>query len=204
MKNSTRAAGALLIGLFATACSQKEPAWKAIEAGEDAMAEVYADAQKYIPRQYAEVKTALEEARQAYDSGNYADALSKAQGLPAKAAELGQAAAAARETLHQQLTVEWQQFTAGLPGLLDGLQGRLTELEKARRLPEGVTKDAVERAGKGLAVARNAWSEALAAFEAGNLEGAATRAGESERLVTELMTDVGMTPPAGTDEPPAG
>lgn len=177
-------------------CSQKDPAARAIDASEDALAAVHVEAQKYIPGDYAEVKATLDEARQAFAAGNYAEAIQKAQQIPARATALGEKAIASRDALHAELKVEWERLGAELPGLLDGLEARFGELDKARRLPEGVTRDALDRVGKGIPVARNAWNEAVTAYEAGNLEGAAARGGESDRLVRELMTELAMTPPA--------
>lgn len=198
-------AGRLLVLLLAaalvTACSQKKPAAIAIDAAESALAEVHEEAQKYIPEQYAEVKARLDEGRRAFSDERYDEALAIVKGVPARARELGEAAAAAREELAAEINRDWARLTESMPGLLAGLESRLAELGKVRRLPEGVTADAVEHASSGLDVAREAWSQAGRAFESGNLEGAVARALESERLVRELLKSVGIGPAA--DTPPA-
>lgn len=184
----------LLVTAALPACSQKGPAATAIEAAEDALAAVHEQAQKYVPGQYAEVKTLLDEGRQAFREERFAEAIEIVRDVPARARELGEAATAARERLAAQIAVDWERLQESLPELLSGLESRLAELGKARRLPEGVAELAIEDATSGLEVARQAWEQASGAFESGNLEGALARALESERLVRELMESVGMQP----------
>lgn len=191
--------GLLLAASLATGCSQKNPAQTAIDAAESALAAVSEPAQKYIPQQYAEVKAVLDAARKDFSEGDYVRAIEGVKDIPDKARALGEAAAAARETLHAQLTVDWTRLQGELPGKLSGLESRLAELDKARRLPEGVTRDTLTRFAAGAGVARTAWDEASAAFGADNLEGAVARALESESLTNELMIALGMAPAPAAD-----
>jgi len=191
--------GLLLAASLATGCSQKNPAQTAIDAAESALAAVSEPAQKYIPQQYAEVKAILDAARKDFSEKEYVRAIEGVKDIPDKARALGEAAAAARATLHAALAVDWARLQGELPGKLSGLEGRLAELDKTSRLPEGVTRDTLTRFGAGAGVARTAWDEASAAFEAGNLEGAVTRALESVNLVNELMIALGMAPPPAAD-----
>jgi hypothetical protein len=193
------AALALAVAL-GSGCSQQEPAQKAVDAAEQALASVSDDALKYIPQQYAELKTELDAARKALDEQKYAEAIKAAEGLPARAQALGAAAVAARETLAAQLKVDWERLKGSMPARLAALEDRVTELAKAKRLPEGVDRGAVDRARSGFEVARQAWADATNAFDQGNLEGAVARGQESERLITELMATISPAPPAA-DKP---
>lgn len=178
------------------ACSQKEPARTAIDAGEDALASVHEQAQKYIPGRYAEVKATLDTARKAFDEEKYVEAIETVKDVPARARELGEAAAAARDALAAEIAIDWARLSATMPQNASALEDRLAELGKARRLPEGVDGDVMERARAGLDVVRGAWDQATAAFQAGNLEGAVARGQEAERLVRELMESLGIEAPA--------
>lgn len=185
------------IALAVAGCSQKEPAAEAIDAAEAALAAVHEDAQKYIPKQYAEVKEALDAARRDFTEEEYLRAIDQVKDVPARARELGEKAAAVREVLHAQITRDWDRLTAELPGRLASLDERLAGLDQARRLPSGLTRDALRRIGAAAAIARQAWDEATAAYEAGNLEGAVARALESEGLTAELTAELDA-PPAAT------
>lgn len=199
MKRTLVLVGLVLAASLAAGCSQKDPARTAIDAAESALAAVSEPAQKYIPQQYAEVKAELDAARKDFSQEQYLRAIDEVKDIPAKARALADAAAAARETLHAELAVDWARLQGELPDKLSGLEGRLAELDKARRLPEGVTRDTLARFGAGAGVARTAWSEASAAFEAGNLEGAVARALECESLAGELMAVLGMGPAPAAD-----
>lgn len=193
------AALALAVAL-GSGCSQQEPAQKAVTAAEQALAEVSDEALKYIPQQYAELKARLDTARKAFDEQEYAEAIRAAEGLPARAKELGAAAAAARATLAAEIKLDWDQLKGTMPARLAALEERVSELARARRLPEGVDRGAVDRARSGFEVARQAWADATNAFDQGNLEGAVARGQESERLIAELMATISPAPPAA-DKP---
>ena len=201
MSDSRRVAILLLAMMTLAACSQKGPAETAIDAAETALAAVHEQAQQYIPKQYAEAKARLDEGRKAFGEERYAEAVEIVKDLPARARQLGEEAAAAREQLAAEIAVDWQHLTESMPGLLAGLESRLAELGKLRRLPEGVGEEAVERAGSGLELVKGTWDQAAQAFESGNLEGAVARGLEADRLIRELMELVGMQP--AQDAPPA-
>jgi len=196
MRKITLVAGLVLAAVLAAGCSQKEPAGRAVEAAEDALAAVSDEAQKYIPKRYAEVKAQLDAARAALAEEKYADALSTVKDIPAKAAELGAEAAAAREQLAAELTGEWARLSAAVPGILAGIDARFAELGKLRQLPQELDPDAVERARKDIEIAKFGWNQAVEAFDAGNLEGAAARGLEVERLAQEIRQALGLEPRA--------
>lgn len=191
--------GLVFAASLAAGCSQQDSAQTAIDAAEKALAAVHEQAQKYIPNRYAELKGELDAARRDFDDEQYLRAIDQVKDIPAKARVLAEAAAAARETLAAQLTVEWTRLTGALPDKLSALEARLAELGKANRLPKGVTRDTLGRFEAGAGVARSAWNEASAAFDAGNLEGAVARALESESLTNELMIVLEMAPAPSSD-----
>lgn len=192
-------AGLALAVALTGGCSQKGSAQTAVEAAEDALMAVHEEAQKYIPGQYAELKAELDAARAYVNEEQYLRAIDEVKDIPAKARALAAAATAAREALAAEIAVEWTRLRDELPGRLAGLEGRLEELGKARRLPDGLTREALPRITAGAGIARAAWDEAAAAYEAGNLEGAVARAMESDNLAAELMAELGMTPAPAAD-----
>ncbi len=198
------AASALAAALALAGCSQEEPATRAVAAAEDALAAVADEAQKYIPQRYAEVKAELDAARAALGAEKYAEALDGVGDIPAKARALGEEAAAARAALAEEVKADWDRLTGALPGALDGIGARLEELGRLRRLPAGLDADAVERAKRDFEIAKNGWSQAVAAFEAGNVEGAAARGLEIERLAREIGQAIGLAAAAPGGDGAAG
>jgi ABC-type transporter Mla subunit MlaD len=196
MNRFTLVASLVLATMLAAGCSQKEPASRAVAAAEDALAAVSDEAQKYIPKRYAEVKAELDVARAALAAEEYAAALDAVKDIPAKAAELATQATAAREQLAAELTGEWARLSAAMPGILEGIDGRFAELGKLRQLPRELDADAVERARKDIEIAKFGWNQAVEAFDAGNLEGAAARGLEVERLAQEIRQALGLEPRA--------
>jgi hypothetical protein len=177
-------------------CSQKDPAAEAIAAAEQSLADVHESAMKYLPDQYDVIKADLEKARKAFEEQKYADALATVKTIPARAQQLGEDAAAAKEAATAQLTETWNTLSGSIPERLAQLEVRLAELGKLRQLPAGIEQKSINIAESSVEWARKEWDEASAAFAAGKLEEAAKLAKVVDTLLVTGMTVVGLTPPA--------
>ena len=177
-------------------CSQKDPAAEAIAAAEQSLADVHESAMKYLPDQYDGIKADLEKARKAFEEQKYADALATVKTIPARAQQLGEDAAAAKEAATAQLTETWNALSGSIPERLAQLEARLAELGKLRQLPAGIEQNSINIAESSAEWARKEWDEASAAFAAGKLEEAAKLAKAVDTLLVTGMTVVGLTPPA--------
>lgn len=192
MNLKIRLAALAAIVFLAGGCSQKDPAAEAIDAAEGALEAVYEDARKYVPERYAEVKTELETARKAFDEERYSDAIAAVKDVPAHAEELAKASAEAKQKRLAELNTEWTQLSGRLPGIVAGIEIRLGELGKMRKLPKGMDKQLLTEANAALGSARGAWDEAGAAFAAGDLDSAVTKARDVESMAQDLMARLGM------------
>ena len=190
--NRLRLVAALTALIVLGACSQKDPAQEAITAAEDALNAVYEDAAKYVPERYAEVKGQLESARAAFKEERYAEAIAAVRNVPAEAESLAQEAAAAKARRIAELNAEWSRISGSLPDLLAGIGGRLGELAKLRKLPEGMDRQLLDEAGAALASARTAWEEAGAAQARDDLETAVAKARDAEGMAQDLVGRLGM------------
>jgi hypothetical protein len=177
-------------------CSQKDSSAEAIAVAEQSLADVHELAMKYVPDQYAEVKADLEKARKAFGEQKYADALAAAKTVPARAKQLGEDAAKAKEAAMAQFAATWKELSESVPGNLEALGARLAELGKLRQLPAGIEQKSVDIAESSVEWARKDWDEASAAFAAGKLEEAAKLAKAVDTLLVTGMTAIGLTPPA--------
>jgi hypothetical protein len=174
------------------ACSQKDPANEAIEAAANALNAVYEDAQKYVPGRYAEVKGKLDSARKAFDEERYADAIAAVKDVPAEAEALAKEAATAREKHIAGLNADWARIEGSLPDLLAGIGGRLEELGRMRRLPEGMDRQLLEEAKAAFESAKAAWDEAASQHANGDLEAAVSTAKGAEGMAQDLVGRLGM------------
>jgi hypothetical protein len=184
------AAGAAALAL--AACSQRDPAAEAIAAAEDALNAVYEDAEKYVPKRYAEVKGELVAARKAFDEERYGDAIAAVKDVPAHAEALGKEAAAAKEKHVAALNADWARLSGSLPDLLAGINGRLEELGRMKKLPDGMDKQLLDEANAALESARSAWDEAGAASAKGDVEAAVGKAKDAEAMAQDLVGRLGM------------
>jgi hypothetical protein len=182
--------------IIAACANQMEPAQKAIASIESAVAAAGADAEKYIPEQVAAVKSGVQGLKAAFDKKDYKAVITGAPALLSQAQGLAAAAAAKKDEVMAALNSQWTQFASDLPAAVGGIQARIDELSKAKTLPQGVDKAAVESANAGLAEAQTMWNEATASFSAGSLEDAIAKAGAVKAKVGELMSALGMTTPA--------
>jgi hypothetical protein len=176
----------------ATACSQKDPAEEAITAAENALLAVYEDAQKYLPERYAEVKAEIDTARAAFKEERYADAIAAVKDVPAHAEELSKEVVTAKQRRLSELNADWARLSGSLPALVSGIGARLAELGKMRRLPAGMDKQLLDEANAAYGSAQAAWSEAGAAFTAGDLESAVGKARDVEAMAQDLVARLGM------------
>lgn len=200
MKNLLAVAAMALVVSLGAGCSQKAPAQKSIDTAEQALSEIDDQAQQYVPAKYAAVKAELDEARKAFRDGKYQQAIKVAAALPAKAKAVGEEASAARQEMEAQVKAQWEPLSAAMPGRIEALDARVAELDKARRLPKGVDREAVDAAKAQLGVVQKAWKSAQDAYAAGQLKDAMVRAKGSELLVLRLMQSIGAAPP---DKPKA-
>src|SRR5512139_233900 len=149
------------LALVVACASDKGPAELAIKAAEEALNTVKAEASKYVPDQLKKVEDALKAAKDSFGKGDYKAALEGSKDLAAKAKDLAAAAAAKKA----ELTKSWDELSAGIPKAAEELKAKIDALSKAKKLPAGVEKSAVDAAKAGYDEAGNV-SDAVAKAKA--------------------------------------
>ncbi|HOD36697.1 MAG TPA: hypothetical protein PLR20_09020 [Syntrophales bacterium] len=182
---------AVAIALMSCA-SNKEPAAAAIKAAEDAFNAVKVEAMKYVPDKAKAVEDAITAAKGAFEKKDYDTALNGAKAIPDKVKELSAAVTAKKA----ELTKAWDELSAGLPKMLDAVKSRLDILSKSKKLPAGLDKPKFEGAKSGYEAAVKMWEDAKAAFTGGNMTDALAKATTVKEKAVEVMTALGMQPPA--------
>jgi len=184
----------LLAGLMmVVGCSRdKEPAEAAIKAAEAAVGTAKAEAAKYVPDQVKGVEDALKAAKDAFEKKEYTQALTAAKDIPAKAKDLAAAAAAKKA----ELTKAWEEMAGGLPKMVEAIKSRVDILSKSKKLPANLDKAKFEGAKAGLGEITQTWTDAENAYKGGNIADAIAKANAVKAKATEIMTTLGMQPPA--------
>jgi hypothetical protein len=191
--SSTMLRGALALGLavLAGGCSMaKGKAESAIAEADSNLQAVAVDAQAYVPDQYAAAGAQLTAAKTDFESGSFADALTKAQ----EATTLVGGLAPAIEARKTELATMWQGMSEALPKTVQAIQGRVDELSKMRRLPAGITKEAVTQAQHDVQEMTASWTQAVEAQGKGDLATATSLAAGLQAKADQVMNALGMAP----------
>ena len=189
----------LALGLAAACETQKVPAETAMKAAEDAWAKVSAEAVKYVPDQAKGVEDAMKAAKDALAKGEYAAVIKEAGALPAKIAEV-QAALTAKK---DEWTKAWSELDTTLPATVAAIQTQVETLVKAKRLPAGLDKAAVEGAQTALAAVQQTWADAKAAFEKGDFQDALAKGATVKDEAAKIMAAIKMELPVAAPAAPA-
>ena len=187
---SVTAAAAAALLFVACESPAKAPADAAIKAAEAAVEAVKAEAQKLVPDQLKAAQDAIAAAKARFTAGEFPAALTAAQDAGKKAAALGAAVKAKKD----ELTAAWKTAAAQMGTEVQAINAKLAELAKAKKLPKGLDKDAVQKAKDGLAALTKDWSDAAARFGSGQLqEGVAAAKGLLPRA-QEIAGKLGVQP----------
>jgi hypothetical protein len=184
-----------VIVAFGVACS-KGPAQAALTAADDAVAKVKPEAEKFVPDQLKSLTDAVTAAKAKFDQGDYTGALEGVKDIPTKAGEVAKAAAAKKD----ELTANWKDLSATVPGMLVGVQAKVEALVKAKKLPKGFDPAKVAALQTDLSGANTLWTDASKAFQGGDLMAAAEKGKQAKAKAEGLLA--AATPPAPAEAKP--
>jgi hypothetical protein len=190
MRHQTKAIAALAavsLALFAVGCN-KGPAEAALNAADQALAAAKPEIEKYAPEEVAPLTGAVQAARSEFETGNYTEALKAAQALPAKI----QAALAAATAKKDELVAAWNDLSGSLPGQIQAITEKVAGLAAARTLPRGMTRDMLATAQTDLGSVTQAWAEATAAFQGGDIPKALETAQDVKGKADALARMLGL------------
>jgi hypothetical protein len=181
MKSNQRITGFLTLCsvaiLFVACANQMEPAKNALDNINTTMNAVSADAQKYVPDQFADAQTKVATLTASFEKKDYAAVVAGAPAVLAEVNGLSSAAAAKKDEMAKALGNEWRSLAASVPQSLSAVQTRIDALSKPKHVPKDVDLGAAK---SGLADATSAWDKAEEAFKAGNPTDAVTAAKDAQ------------------------
>jgi len=184
---------ALLAGLVMVACTNLEdPAKKALSDADAALQKIGPDAQKYVPDQYTAVSEAVADMKANFDKKQYQQVLDAAPKVATSMKALADAAQAKKNEVTEALDAQWTSMAAAFPKSVAAVQAKVAELKKSKKLPKGVSKDAVANADAQVAAIQQSWTDATTAQGGGNLEDAVAKAKDAQAKLGDLMNSLGM------------
>jgi len=194
MKSNQRITGFLTLCsiaiLFVACANQMEPAKNALDNINTTLNSVSADAQKYVPDQFAEAQTKVAALTASFEKKDYAAVVAGAPAVLAEVNGLSGAAAAKKDEMVKALGNEWRSLAASVPQSLGAVQTRIDALSKTKHVPKDIDLGAAK---SGLADATSAWDKAQEAFKAGNPADAVTAAKDAQGKVASAAAALKLT-----------
>jgi hypothetical protein len=195
MKSIQRVTGFLTLCsaavLFVACVNQMVPAKNALDNINNNLKSVSADAQKYVPDQFAQAQSKLAALTASFEKKDYAAVLARAPAVLTEVNGLAGAAAAKKDEMAKALGNEWRSLAASVPQTLSAVQSRIDDLSKTKRVPKGVDLGAAK---SGLADATSAWDKAKDAFKSGNPEDAVTAGKDAQSKIASAAAALKLNP----------
>jgi len=181
MKSNQRIAGFMTLCsvalLFVACANQMEPAKNALDNINATLNSESADAQKYVPDQFAQAQSKVAELTASFEKKDYDAVVATAPAVLSQVRGLADAAAAKKDEMEKALGNEWRSLAASVPQSLSAVQIRIDALSKTKHVPKDVDLGAAK---SGLADATSAWDKAQEAFKSGNPTDAVTAAKDAQ------------------------
>jgi len=185
-----------LMAAPAATCS-KAPAEAALKAADQAVAPARTEGEKFAPERLKALMDAAKSAHERFARGDYAAAKASADAVVADAQDVEKAAAAKKE----RVTKAWGDLHAQVPAMGDTVRARVDELAAMKKLPKGFDLARLEDAKARLAAFDQAWGDAAAAAQSGDVIPAVERGRAARAKALELALGL-PSPAAVASEPP--
>ncbi len=178
-----------LVLLLAAACAgAKAKAEAALSTADQAIAALAPDAGKVFPFEVQQLTDAVMAARDTLAKGDFGAAVAAVADVPAKAKELAAKVPAKRD----QLTAELDTLGFAMTQNLGGIQAKLDEFAKTKRLPKGLDAEKLATVKATLASATQEWTQIAAEIGSGDLASAMGKGAVLRLKVSEALLAVGL------------
>jgi predicted small secreted protein len=187
---------AALAAVLLSGCNtQKGPAEQALAGAQAALDGMRDEAQKYAPEQLGGVEGKLSEMKGSFQKGDYAGVLAAAPGMTTALGGMKDAIANKKNEAAAALAKakdDWGPASAAVPKMVDDLGKRVEALSRTKKLPKGVTKEAVAAAKTGLDSLKSTWADASNAASSGDFTTAMAKAEDVKSKAAAMMKSLGM------------
>jgi hypothetical protein len=199
MSIRSRWVAAVAAGLVLAGCgSQQEPATRAVESAQAAIAAVRDEAAQYAPEQLQAVDEAFARLQKQLAGQKFAEVLTAAPVLTNQVNELKSTVAerkASAEAAMAEAKDMWPRLAEELPKMSTALKARLDSLGKMKQLPEGIDQANLDFSRQGYDDLSKSWTAAQEDFAAGRFTEAASKANAARRRANDLMARLKVPPP---------
>lgn len=178
--------------LFAACVNQMEPAKNALDNINTTLNSVSADAQKYIPDQYAQAEAKVAALTASFDKKDYAAVIAGAPAVLTQVKGLSGAVSTKKDEEVKALGNEWRSLSASVPQSITAVQTRVDALSKTKHVPKDIDLGAAK---SGLADANSAWGKAQDAFKSGSPADAVTAAKDAQSKVASAAAALKLNLP---------
>lgn len=168
---------------FAGCASKEEPARQVVANAEASLAQLREDAAVYAPEQLKTVENNLAAARENVTWQKYQEVLDQAPALNQSITALREAVVA-KQTQVAAATHEWESLSTEVPRMVQAIENKVGSLPRSKR----------ETAKAGLESLKSMWSEATAAFAAGDATQAADKGRMAQAKGKEVIEQLGISP----------
>jgi hypothetical protein len=186
--------------MLASLACNKGAAEESLQEAEGAIEDARAELERHAPDELAALSETLEDARADVDTGHYTRALRAAQELPARI----RTARATAERRKDELGAVWDELSPRVVTLIDELRAGVGRLAVADGGATASPPEARMRAARTELVALvDAWEEATAAHQRGELSRAVRRARDVQagaRALAGALGLVSVPQPAGAGD----
>jgi hypothetical protein len=178
--------------LFAACVNQMEPAKNALDNINSTLNSVSADAQKYIPDQFAQAQTKVAALTASFEKKDYAAVIAGAPAVLVEVKGLSGVVSTKKDEEVKALGNEWRSLVASVPQSLTAVQTRIDALSKTKHVPKDVDLGAAKSE---LADANSAWGKAQDAFKSGSPADAVTAAKDAQSKVASAAAALKLNLP---------
>lgn len=194
MRKTIALAGIVVAMLALVACKDlKTPAEQAMTSIQQTLDAVAGQAGIYAEDGLAKVRSSVAALQDALAKKEYQKVI---DGQAAVMREIDDLKATV-ETARAKYTADWEAMASGMPNVVETIAGRLDILSQSKKLPAGMTAEALSGAQQALAEIKSTWSAAADAAGAGNMVEAVTKGNQIKGMARDIMTTLGMDiPPA--------
>ena len=191
-KSNWMLCGVMAVVLLVTGCSgtQKDATEAAVNAAQKAVNSAQETADKYAPELSKAAQDALQSAKDALAKSDYQGALEAAKEAVKKASDAISITANRKE----EWSKDWKNLSTSVPKALDEAKARLDAYTKKGKLPPGVTSDKMAEAQAQYDLVKQAWADANAAYQRGNIADAIKKAGWVQDSIQKLKELLGIKP----------
>ena len=188
---------AVLSAVLMFGCNtQKGPAEQALASAGAALDAVRDNAQKYAPEQLGTVEAQLGQMKDSFAKGDYAGVLAAAPAMTSAVTGLKDAVEKKKGDAEAALAKakdDWGPASTAVPKMVEELGKRVDALAKSKKLPKGVTKEAVAAAKTGIESLKSTWTDASNAAASGDFTTAMAKAQSVKDKAAEIMKSLGMS-----------